>query len=169
MFCHTHTLGLEAAFDMVAAPQGRTFFYRNMDKRVIEAKVLSEHRLHSVKGPLVYGVTDSVGVLRYVGKWVSKTPLYARWFRHEFLHHQSSSRAYYLIELDRGRGPLRVWSASVAELRPRLGSAGGRSDTELAEALEALWITRWKPQLWNRQTPTVPAGFTDGEYWRNEL
>ena len=169
MFSHTRALGLEAAFDMVSAPQDRTFFYRNKDKRVIEATVLNEHRLHSVRGPLIYAVTDSADVLRYVGKWVSKTSLYSRWFRHDFLHHQSSSRTYYLMELDRGRGPLRVWSASVAELRPLLGISGVRSDTDLAEALEALWITRWKSQLWNRQTPSVPGGFTDGEYWRNEI
>lgn len=166
---HAQALRLEPAFDMIAAPLGRTFFYRNENKRVIEAKVLNERRLRSIRGPLVYAVTEPGGELKYVGKWVSETPLYARWFRREHLHHQTSSRTHYLAELDAGRGPLRVWSASAAELRPFIGRAAERSDVALAAALEALWIQRWKAQLWNKQEPAVPPGFTDGEYWRHEF
>lgn len=149
---------------MTTAPTGRTFFYRNEHKRVIEAHVLNEHRLHTIRGPLVYGVTDPAGVHRYVGKWVSETPLYSGWFRREHLHHQTSSRTVYLRELDAGRGPLCVWSASAAELRPFLGSSVPASNIALAAALEALWIRRWKLQLWNVNMPALRSACDDGEY-----
>ena len=165
MFSDIPALGMEPAFEMVAAPASKTFFYRNENKRVIEPRVLCEHRLNRVVGPLLYAVEDHRGTLRYIGKWVSETSLYARWFRHEHIHHQTSSRRHYLEELDAGRGPLKVWSISCKELRPRI-PASTLTDYGLAEALEGLWIARWKPQLWNKKIPSFPSGFSDGEYWR---
>jgi hypothetical protein len=159
-------LGLVATFEMIAAPAGKTFFYRKEHKRVIDARVLDSARLHDVRGPLIYGVTDHRGDLRYVGKWVSLTPLYARWFRREHVHHQASSRGFYLDELDAGRGPLTVWSSSAVELRDRIALARGLTNVALVDAVEALWIRRWREQLWNRKLPAVPPGFSDGEYWK---
>ena len=160
-------LGMRAAFTMVAAPAGKTFFYRNEHKRVIEAQVLDQGRLREVNGPLIYGVTDQTGVLRYIGKWISPTPLYARWFRHDHVHHQTSSRTQYLRELDSGRSPLTVWSACSAEIRQLMLTGAPANDTSLIEGIEALWINRWKSQLWNKQTPSIPIDFHDGDYWKN--
>ena len=165
MFADIRVLGMEPVFEMITAPADKTFFYRREHKRVIEPRILDDNRLRRVAGPLLYGVADHSGVLRYVGKWVSPTPLYARWFRHEHIHHQTSSRRHYLEELDQGRAPLVVWSASVRELRPRLPQSD-LSDYQLTEALEALWVSRWRSQLWNKNCPACPAGFTDGEYWK---
>ncbi len=165
MFSDIQALGMQPVFEMIAAPANKTFFYRGENKRVIESRILDEYRLRRVAGPLLYCVADQSGVLRYVGKWVTETPLYARWFRHDHIHHQTSSRRHYLDELDNGRGPLVVWSASASELRPRIPSQS-LSNYDLAEALEGLWITRWRSQLWNKSLPSFPAAFTDGEYWR---
>jgi hypothetical protein len=66
-------LALEPAFEMVLAPAHKTFFYRGEYKRVIEPRVLNDHRLRRIAGPLLYCVSDSGGVLRYVGKWVSES------------------------------------------------------------------------------------------------
>jgi len=161
-------LGLHPAFRMVRAPLGKTFFYRGEHKRVIETEIIDGQRLRRIPGPLIYAVTDQSGAIRYIGKWVSPTPLYARWFRHETVHHHKQSRDCYLAELDAGRGPLTVWSASASELRRLLPSAVSLLDHELVVALEGLWVRRWRSQLqWNYQTPKEPpAGFDDGEYWR---
>jgi hypothetical protein len=164
MFIDVVSLGMEPAFEMVTAPASKTFFYRGEHKRVIEPRVLNDDRLRCVSGPLLYVVSDRGGVLRYVGKWVSQTPLYARWFRHDHIHHQTSSRRHYLEEIDGGRSPLLVWSSSAQELRQRVPTTG-LTDRALVEALEALWIARWRPQLWNKNVPTYPVGFSDGEYW----
>jgi hypothetical protein len=128
--------------------------------------VLDERRLRSVAGPLIYAVSDCDGAMRYVGKWVSATPLYARWFRHDVVHHQTSSRTFYLRELDAGRGPLTVWPLSAPELRQLLPPHDGLSDTRLVENIEGLWIERWGSQLWNRQRPPYDNTFHDGDFWR---
>lgn len=167
MFADIRALGMEPAFEMIAAPANKTFYYRSEYKRIIEPRVLNDNRLRHVIGPLVYAVADHCGTLRYVGKWVSPTALYARWFRHDHIHHQTSSRRHYLEELDQGRSPLIVWSASARELRPRL-PASDLGDYALAEALEGLWVERWRSQLWNKNRPPYPAGFSDGEYWKDE-
>lgn len=165
-FCSPDRLGLERAFVMTAAPPGKTFFYRQEHKRVIESCVIDDRRLRSLAGPLIYAVTDSAGAMRYVGKWVSTTPLYARWFRHDVVHHQTSSRTFYLSELDAGRAPLTVWSLSATELRHRIPAQPLMTDVQLIENLEGLWIQRWGPQLWNKQRPPVAPGFSDGDYWK---
>jgi hypothetical protein len=165
MFLEIKSLGMEQAFEMVTAPTNKAFLYRGEYKRVIDARVLNESRLRRIAGPLLYVVSDSAGALRYVGKWVSPTPLYARWFRHENIHHQTSSRRHYLEEIDGGRTPLLVWSSSATELRGRVPT-NQLDDRSLVEALEGLWIQRWRPQLWNKNRPAFPASFSDGEYWR---
>lgn len=168
MFSDPKRLGLHRAFQMIGAPIGRTFFYRNEHKRVIEPGWKDFQRLHNVEGPLIYAVTDFKGVVRYFGKWVSETPLYARWFRHDHIHHQTSSRKQFISELDAGRGPLTVWSASARELRqlPLTSNSLRLSDRQLVENLEALWIIRWRAQLWNKACPPIIPEFSDGEYWR---
>ncbi|MDM0025916.1 GIY-YIG nuclease family protein [Variovorax saccharolyticus] len=166
LFTDPAALGLEQTFVMTTAPAHKTFYYRREHKRVIESRVLSEWRLRGVAGPLIYAVTDCDGVLRYVGKWVSATPLYARWFRHSLVHHQTSSRTFYLRELDAGRTPLTVWSLSASELRQRFLVQPNMTDTQLIENLEGLWIQRWGGQLWNKHRPPVAATFSDGEYWK---
>lgn len=157
LFCEPKKLGLQRAFEMLSAPTNETFFYRNDHKRVIKTGWIDEIRLHRINGPLVYAVTDRGGTVRYIGKWVSQTPLYARWFRHNHIHHQTSSRKHYISELDAGRGPLTVWSAAADEIRrmPLPPGAEEYSDRELIEYLEALWINRWKTQLWNKAVPST--------------
>ncbi|NOQ50484.1 MAG: hypothetical protein GQ557_02305 [Mycoplasmataceae bacterium] len=168
MFGEPEKLGLKKSFEMVDAPKGKTFHYRNEDKRVIEPGWCNEHRLRNIKGPLIYAVTDNSGIIRYVGKWVSDTPLYQRWFRRKHIHHQTSSRNIYISELDQGKKPLTVWSASAVELKklPLPDATLTMSNRDLVQNLEALWIQRWKPQLWNKNHEPMVSGFTDGEYWK---
>lgn len=161
-------LGMEKTIELTAS-RSETFFYRDMHKRIIDHKVVNEKRWKNVVGPLVYVVTDNTGNIRYVGKWVTATSLYARWIRHKTIHHQESTRNRYLSELDAGRGPLAVWSVSVDELRKKLpANITNQDPKEIAAGLEAIWIQRWKAQLhWNTRLEPVPLGFSDGEYWRN--
>lgn len=161
-------LGMEKAIEMVAARK-ETFFYRNQHKRIIDHRVINEHRWKKIAGPLVYVVTDHQGLIRYIGKWETATPLHSRWLRHKTIHHQERARNLYIAELDAGRGPLTVWSASVAELKGRLPSVmQGMADANLAAGLEALWIRRWKEQLlWNERLEPLLDGFHDGEYWKS--
>lgn len=160
-------LGLEKAIDLVAARQ-ETFFYRGKDKRIIDHRVANERRWRGVPGPFVYAVTDRFGLVRYVGKWESFTPLHSRWLRHDTIHHHEKTRKLYLAELDGGRGPLQVWSISSEEIRARLPeSSATMSALDIAKGLEALWIKRWKPHLtWNGRDEKLVPGFDDGEYWK---
>jgi DNA polymerase-3 subunit epsilon len=160
-------LGMEKAIELTAS-RNETFFYREMHKRIIDHQVVNERRWKGIVGPLVYVVADHAGQIRYVGKWVTSTALNARWIRHKTIHHQESSRNIYLAELDAGRGPLAVWSVSIEELKQRLPSdVSAMNLKDIAVGLEALWIQRWKDQLkWNTRAEPVPAGFSDGNYWR---
>jgi hypothetical protein len=160
-------LGLVRAMELVGAPQGRTFFYRHEHKRVIEVGWQDAQRLDRIRGPLMYCVTDSDGTFRYFGRHWRDTPLRSRWFRHGFVHHQTSTRNRILTELDAGRGPVTVWSASAAELRER---ADGRyvtvPDPVFIAFLESRWVAQWRPHLWNIQAPPPPAGCVDeGGWW----
>jgi len=168
LFSAPQSLGLQRAIELVSAPTGHTFFYRNEHKRVIEHGWRDEYRCKQIRGPLLYAVTDGAGVVRYFGKWESDTALDSRWYRHSYIHHQTTTRQRILAELDSGRGPLSVWAASVREIRNEL-PAETRSlrEKDLAVALEAAWINRWKCQLWNKQRPSMLHGFSDGNYWRN--
>lgn len=168
LFSKPQSLGLERAIELVSAPADSTFFYRNEHKRVIEHGWRDEHRCKKIRGPLVYAITDCDGIVRYFGKWETETSLDSRWYRHKHIHHQTTTRNQILAELDAGRGPLSVWSASIKEIRsqlPRVTDALAEHD--LAIALEATWIGRWKSQLWNRQKPALQPGFTDGDFWRS--
>lgn len=160
-------LGMEKTVELTAS-RIETFFYRDMHKRIIDHRVVNEKRWKGIVGPLVYVVTDHSGLIRYVGKWVTNTALNARWIRHKTIHHQESSRNIYLAELDADRGPLAVWSISIEELKPKLPSiVSAMSPKDIAAGLEALWIQRWKDQFkWNSRIEPVPAGFSDGNYWR---
>lgn len=165
-FSQPHRLALHRTMEMVGAPIGKTFFYRSEHKRVISLGWTDERRLHNILGPSVYAVTDASGIVRYFGRHLDEQPIYARWFRHGFIHHQKSSRAAYLAELDAGRTPLTLWSAPIIELRPFLPACFQQVDaTVLAKNLEALWIKRWRPQLWNKTQPPVSPDFSDGDYW----
>lgn len=161
-------LGMEKVIEMVSARQ-ETFFYRNKHKRIIDHRVINERRWEDIDGPLLYAVTDHKGLIRYIGKWETSTPLHSRWLRHKTIHHQERARNLYIAELDAGRGPLTVWSTSIAELKSRLPSATrGIAGAKLAAGLEALWIRRWKEQLlWNDRLEPLLDGFHDGEYWKS--
>ncbi len=160
-------LGMEKTIEMVTA-QKDTFYYRDMHKRIIDYSVISPQRWEKIAGPLVYAVTEQSGTIRYLGKWVTPTPLRARWLRRKMIHHQERARNLYITELDAGRAPLSVWSISIAELRGRLPSSTDTfSDVQVATGLEALWIRRWKNTLlWNNRMEPLIAGFDDGEYWK---
>lgn len=166
LFQRPEALGLHRTMTMVAAPKGKTFHYRGEDKRVVEHGWTDEFRLRKVEGPIVYAVADDRGTVRYFGRHLARTPVYARWFRHGYIHHQRASRSRYIAELDAGRVPLTLWSASARELRRMVPSAHqGMSDEQLASNLEGLWVKRWRPQLWNSQLPPVSPHFDDGSYW----
>lgn len=162
-------LCMKKAIELVEARK-ETFFYRNMDKRIIEHRVVNHIRWEKIAGPLVYAVTDKDGVIRYVGKWVSETALYSRWMRHKTIHHQERARNLYITELDSGNGPLSVWSISVREIRSKLPLHTQQlTEKEIAAGLEALWIHRWRSQLnWNDRKEHIPDGFCDGEYWKEQ-
>lgn len=109
-------------------------------------------------------VTDSESIVRYIGKHEASTPVGSRWYRRGHIHH-ASSRNHVIAELDAGRGPCMLWSASVDELRSRLPATTRHWDAAiLAQGLEAEWIARWRPQLWNQRLEPTVAGFTDGQY-----
>jgi hypothetical protein len=166
MFTNPKALGLHPTLQMVGAPKGLTFYYRAENKRIIEFGWTDEYRLNRVYGPLVYAVTDGGGVVRYIGRHLAETPLRSRWFRHGHIHHHSERRNNYIAELDAGRGPLLVWSAAARELRSRLpGAVQTMVERDLASNLEALWVRRWRNQLWNQQRGQVAVGFDDGAYW----
>jgi hypothetical protein len=146
-FSKPQKLALHRAMEMVSAPLGKTFFYRGEHKRIITPGWFDEHRLKIVLGPSVYAVTDAQGIVRYFGRHLDETPVYSRWFRHGFIHHQRSSRTAYLVELDAERAPLTLWTSSVAELRTYLPEECQHLCTiELAKNLEALWVNRWRQQ-----------------------
>jgi DNA polymerase-3 subunit epsilon len=161
-------LGMEKVIELVNARKD-TFFYRKMHKRIIDHTVVNEKRWKSIPGPLLYAVSDNSGAVRYIGKWVTANAIYNRWIRHNTIHHQESSRNHYISELDKGNGPLSVWSVSIKELRPKLPSCLQMlADKEIAEGLEGLWIDRCFPQLfWNERKELVPADFDDGNFWEN--
>ncbi len=159
-------LGMHRAIDLTAALT-ETFHYRKKDKRVIRHSVVDPSRWRELAGPLLYAVTDRLGVIRYVGKWESDTPLHSRWLRHDTIHHQERARNLYIRELDAGNGPLNVWSITVRELRGTLPrEVAALSDKALAVALEAFWIRQGRAQLhWNKRDEPVPVGFHDGGLW----
>ena len=157
-------LCLSPTLELTSAPTGRTFEYRGEHKRVIDSAWADATRLRGVKGPCVYVVTDVDGIVRYIGKHEGATPVGSRWYRRGHIHH-ASSRNHVIAELDAGRGPCLLWSAAVEELRHRLPVAVRHWDAvKLAQGLEAEWIARWKPQLWNHRNEPATAGFTDGRY-----
>lgn len=158
------SLGLVPTLELSRAPKGQTFEYRGDHKRVIESAWADATRLRKVKGPCVYMVTDSESIVRYIGKHEGSTPVGSRWYRRGHIHH-ASSRNRVIAELDGGRGPCMLWSASVDELRSRLPATTRHWDAAiLAQGLEAEWITRWRPQLWSQRLEPTMAGFTDGQY-----
>lgn len=167
-FSEPTRLGLFKAFEIVGAPVGQTFFYRKENRRIIEMGWHDPHRLRGIRGPLLYVVTDYQGVVRYTGKWVTDTPLYQRWFRHSYISHHPNVRNRIIEEIDAGRKPLAVWSASASEIRQTLmpEEASDLTDRELVEQLEVRWISGLKQQLWNRSFPRTAVALTDGDYWK---
>lgn len=164
MFRDPAALGLVPTLELSRAPKGQTFEYRGEHKRVIESAWADATRLRKVKGPCVYAVTDSEGIVRYIGKHAGATPVGSRWYRRCHIHH-ASSRNHVIAELDAGRGPCMLWSAAVDERRGQLpATAQHWAAATLAQGLEAEWIARWRPQLWNQRLEPAVAGFTDGHY-----
>lgn len=157
-------LGLVPTLELSRAPKGQTFQYRGEHKRVIESAWADATRLRKVKGPCVYAVTDSEGMVRYIGKHEGATPVGSRWYRRGHIHH-ASSRNHVIAELDAGRSPCLLWSAAVEVLRSCLPAAIQHWDSViLAQGLEAEWIARWRLQLWNHRSEPLVPGFTDGKY-----
>lgn len=143
--------------------QSERFHYRQMDKRIIDFRVVDDSRWARIPGPSVYCVFDEAGALRYVGKHEAETPLRARWVRRGHLHHQESSRNQYLKHLDAGAGELLVCSATAREIWASLPATRSEAtEVGLVKALEALWVERHFGSIWNeRREPLVP-GFRDG-------
>lgn len=168
LFRQPERLGLIRTMQFVSAPNGQTFYYRKKHKRVIEAVCIDEHRLLKLPGPSLYAVTDSGGVVRYIGKHENTTPVGSRWYRRAFVHH-ASSRDHIILDLDAGRGPLTLWSAAVTEIRRLMlpDAARALGDIQFLKAIEACWINRWRSQLWNKRAEPEMPGFSDGEYWRS--
>lgn len=106
-------------------------------------------------------VTEADGTLRYIGRHLRGNALHGRWLRHGVVHHQEGSRNRYIGHLDRGAGPLTVWSANTLELRPYVRLEGSPSEEKIACGLEALWVARWRTQLWNVTKPRRVPGVLD--------
>lgn len=156
-FLKPQMLGMQPAIQMHTA-HNETFFYRGIDKRIIGFTVVGKDAWGSINGPLLYAVTDAQGVIRYVGKWVSSTPLKSRWIRRGHIHHHEATRNNYLKEIESGRGPLTLWVSSAEELAKRLGVASkdAPSIKQLAAQLELKLFDEWRLQLsWNHMRPTV--------------
>ena len=151
------SLGMQPAIQMHTAHH-ETFFYRGKNKRIIGFSVVEEKAWNSVPGPLVYAVTDGQGVVRYIGKWVSNTPLRSRWIRHGFIHHHEATRNHYLREIESARARLTVWVVTAEELAGRLGFTAGDdlSSKQVAAHLELKLFDKWRSQLsWNHTRPAV--------------
>lgn len=159
---NSNALGLQPVFAMTGARPER-FHYRGMDKRIIDFQIQDDTRWTRLSGPCVYCVFDSAGALRYVGKHQAATLLRTRWIRRSHLHHQETSRNCYLSHLDGGAGMLAVYSVTAPEIwRSMPATRSQTSQVGVVVALEALWIDRYFPSLWNgRREPLVPS-FSDG-------
>jgi hypothetical protein len=166
-------LGMMQTLAFVATPFGQTFFYKKRvstecdgNIQVIQTANEDSHRYRRMSGPFVYAVADSKGRTRYLGKSLEAF-LYRRWVRIKGNIHHRESRDYIISEIANGRSPVWLWSASIDELRTRLPSETRSLDSKaIAKKLEALWLQRWKPELWNDKYETVDPSFSDGEYWR---
>jgi hypothetical protein len=165
-------LGLSKTLQFTSAPGGRTFFYskrKNEDHGghlpVIESGWEDPHRFRFTEGPFLYAVVDSAGQVKYMGKSWEKF-LYQRWLRPQPHIHHKESRDFILTELNAGRGPLHMWSATATELKKRIPRHAAMEDRAFIKALEALWVHRWRDSLWNDRLEPLTPGFDDNEYWR---
>ena len=161
--------GLKPAIALIRAGT-ETFHYRGKDKRIINFVVLDRAAWDENPGPLVYGVFDSDGRVRYIGKHEGKNSLRCRWMRHSRIHHQESARNHYVGHLDAAAheldGRLTVACATAVDLQTALMNEGqylsGMRPIQVATALEALWIDRVFGALWNGRHEPLVAGVTDG-------
>lgn len=168
-------LGMTKTLAFVATPAGQTFFYRKRvtadcdgNIQVIQTADEDSHRYRKMSGPFVYAVADSSGRTRHLGKSLEAF-LYKRWIRIKGNIHHRESRDYIISEIAAGRSPVWLWSASIDELRIRLPLEAQSLDSgAVAKKLEALWLQRWKSELWNNKYETVDPSFSDGEYWRRD-
>ena len=156
-------LRMELAIELHGV-RDETFFYRGEHKPIIDYRIVNNKRWSSTPGPLLYGVTDTSGVIRYIGKSLELGGLRSRWVRRNCIHH-GGTRKFYMEELTNVRRPLQVWSITTVELR-RLLPPSSFDDRIIAKGLEALWQHRWKSQLrWIKRVEPLVAGFDDGDYW----
>lgn len=169
---HPGQLGLSRTLQFTSAPVGRTFYYAKRKNEphgghlpVIESDWEDAARFRRTLGPFIYAVADHEETVKYIGKSRAKY-LYQRWLRPQPYIHHRESRGHILAELQAGRGPLHLWSASAADLKRFLPTYTSMPDGDLITALEALWLERWLPHLWNWRAEPVVRGFTDFEYWR---
>ena len=169
---HPSQLGLSRTLQFTSAPAGRTFYYAKRKNEpngghlpVIESTWEDTVRFRRTPGPFIYAVADREDSVKYIGKSWEKY-LHQRWLRPQPYIHHRESREHVLAELNAGRGPLHLWSASATEMKRVLPAHASLPDRDLIAALEALWLDRWLPHLWNWRPEPVPPGFTDFEYWR---
>lgn len=169
-------LGMTKTLAFVHVPVGTTFFYKKRlakdcdgNIQVIRTGHEDTLRFRGMSGPFVYAVADVHGNTRYLGKSLEPF-LYRRWERIKGNIHHRESRDYIIAEIAAGRGPVWLWSASISELMPRLPNAAQLLDPiSIAKKLEALWIQRWKPNLWNGKYEKIDPEFSDGEYWQAQI
>lgn len=165
-------LGLTKTLAFINVPIGQTFFYKKRvnevcggNIQIIETAHEDIHRFRRTSGPFIYAVADSGGNTRYLGKSLEAF-LYKRWIRIKGNIHHKECRDHIISDILANGSPVWLWSASIDELRNKLPFEVRSLDSRvIAKKLEALWIQRWKPQLWNGKLETVDPSFSDGEYW----
>ena len=165
-------LGLSKTLQFTSAPRGKTFYYSKRKNEehggylpVIESGWEDSYRFRRTEGPFLYAVVDVAGQVKYIGKsW--ETFLYQRWIRPQPNIHHKERRDFILGELNAGRGPLHMWSATATELKRRIPHHATMEDRSFVKALEALWVDRWRTALWNVKLEPLTPGFHDHEYWR---
>lgn len=159
-------LHLRKTLEFLDAPVGKTFEYRGKTHRVIVPDNEDVYFFREAAGPFIYAVTDATGCIRYIGKsWEDR--LYKRWIRpNPFIRHKES-RDFIIREIEKGGLAPCLWSIPIRALCSLVMNPSWRQfdDRTIAKALEALWIDRWREQLWNSKTETRVPGFDDGHYW----
>ncbi len=165
-------LGLAPTLRFSAAPANKTFYYSKRRKEqhgghlpVIDSDWEDSLRFRRTSGPFIYAVVDSSDRVRYIGKsW--EDYLHQRWLRPQPNIHHRESRDFILAELIASRGPLHLWSATSSELKRRVPAHASMEDRLFTKAVEALWLHRWLPQLWNHKLEALVPDFSDYEYWK---
>lgn len=166
------SLALFRTLRFCSAPTGQTFYYAKRRNEphgghlpVIESTWEDPIRFRQTIGPFIYAVVDCQDRVKYIGKSWEKY-LHQRWLRPQPYIHHRESRDYILSELNVDRTPVHLWSATAAELKRKIPKHAALPDKAFIAALEALWLDRWLPSLWNNRAELLTPGFSDYEYWK---